>query len=114
MSICGEAESILTRVCFHCCLRRLRYSLCPLAITLLQVTVLPPHTGVGGVAPWTAVGIWVSAVILAQAPTNVNMLYYITLLYATAQGRAQKNILESRSAMQLANMIYHVHSVMAN
>lgn len=75
MSISGEAESILTRVFFLCCLRRLRYSLWPLVITLLQVTILPPHAGVGGVAPWTAVGIWVSAVILAQAPANANILY---------------------------------------
>lgn len=39
--------------------------------------------------------------------------YYIPIP-AIAPGRAQKNILESRPASELAYTIYHAHSVMAS
>jgi len=46
-----------------------------MAITSLQVAILPSHTGVSGVAPWAAISIWVSAIILPQVPTKVSILY---------------------------------------
>lgn len=68
---CRGGDSQANILC-HCCRGVIWCGFLRMIITLLETAVLPMNAGVCGEAPWTAITIWISTIVLPQIPAKIS------------------------------------------